>query len=192
MQATPDPSRRVVLSGKIWAAPFRRVVTNSERFDVATAAFVFSEDEHHELSDDEMRVVAYRGRAVSPVTSYLAVEPGVRPSIDGLEEEGLGLVGTGRGGGGSGSGTIGLAKSPVPSFAKLLADDITRCVRTHVATQAWSIDLAIETTSREIVDVEAKQASHAALRTCVVEATWALDLPYADWPARGTYRVTLP
>ena len=31
-------------------------------------------------------VLARRGRAVSPVTSYLAIEPGVRPSTEGLEE----------------------------------------------------------------------------------------------------------
>jgi hypothetical protein len=193
MQATPDPTRRVVLSGKIWAAPFRRVVGNTESFDIATAAFVFSEDEHHDLSEDEMRVVAYRGRAVSPVTSYLAVEPGVRPAVDGLEVGlgNVGLIGRGGGGGGSGMGSLGIARPP-PSFAKLLADDITRCARTHVPTGSWSVELAVETTSLEIVDVEAKQASHPAMRTCLVEATWALDLPLADWPERETYRVTLP
>lgn len=193
MQATPDPTRRVVLSGKVWAAPFRRVVGTTESFDIATAAFVFSEDEHHELSEDEMRVVAYRGRAVSPVTSYLAVEPGVRPAVDGLEIElgNVGLIGRGGGGGGTGHGSIGVA-TPPPSFAKLLADDITRCARTHVPTGSWSVELAVETTSREIVDVEAKQASHPAMRSCLVEATWALDLPLASWPERETYRVTLP
>ena len=37
------------------------------------------------LSESEMMVLAKHGRAVSPVTSYLAVEPGVRPSTEGIE-----------------------------------------------------------------------------------------------------------
>ena len=32
-----------------------------------------------------MMVLARHGRAVSPVTSYLAIEPGVRPSTEGIE-----------------------------------------------------------------------------------------------------------
>ena len=192
MLGAPDPTRRVVLSGKIWAAPFRRVVAHHERFDIATAAFVFSEDEHRDLSEDEMRVVAYRGRAVSPVTSYLAVEPGVRPSIDGLENESFGMGGGGTGYGRGGGIGLGRIPNPPPALAKLLADDVARCARTHVPTQSWSIELAVETTDIEIVDVEAKQASHAGMRACIVEAVWALELPPADWPARETYRVTLP
>ena len=192
MLATPDPTRRVVLSGKLWATPVRRVVTNNERFDIATAAFVFSEDEHHELSPEEMRVVAYRGRAVSPVTSYLATEPGVRPSTDGLEEfglGGLGLVGTGAGGGGAGSGSIGMS---VPTIASLLAKDLERCVQAHVAMGGYQLTLAVETTASEVVDVEAKAASHAPLRECMVEATWALDWAPVAGPSASCIRSRSP
>src|SRR5690606_21207126 len=72
-----DPPARVVVTGKIWAEKLRRVVTSERRFNVATAAFVFSGDDHHDLSEAEMLTVAFMGRAVSPVTSYLATEPGV-------------------------------------------------------------------------------------------------------------------
>ena len=193
MFATADPTRRVLLTGKVWAAPVRRVVTTNEPFDVATAGFVFSEDEHQDLSPDEMRTVAYRGRAVSPVTSYLAVEPGVRPSVDGLEGEevgagfgmgGLGLVGHGAGGGGSGS--------PPPELARLLADAVARCEQAHPAPKGWRVGLAIETTRREIVDVEVKSSTDPALRDCIVEAAWNLELPHEPWPARKTHAVSLP
>ncbi len=40
-----------------------------------------------------MMVLARHGRAVSPVTSYLAIEPGVRPSTEGLNEGELGSIG---------------------------------------------------------------------------------------------------
>ena len=193
MFATQSPTRRVVLTGKVWAAPVRRVITTNEPFDIATAGFVFSEDEHGELSDDEMRTVAYRGRAVSPVTSYLAVEPGVRPSVDGLTGDeigesiglgGLGLVGHGAGGGGYGA--------PAPRLADLLADAVQRCQQTHPAPAGWRVDLSIETTSREIVDIEVTRSTHAPLRDCLVEAAWDLELPDAPWGERTTHTVALP
>lgn len=192
MFATPDPTRRVVLTGKVWAAPLRRVITTSEPFDIATAGFVFSEDEHGELSPDEMRTVAYRGRAVSPVTSYLAVEPGVRPSVDGLEAEGEDVIGLGgmgligRGGGGGGYA------SPLPKIKDLLADAVKRCQQAHPAAKAWHVDLLLETTSREIVDVQVPRSDHAGLRDCLVEAAWALELPASHWPERDTHDLSLP
>ena len=65
-----------------------------KRFTRATAAFVFSHDQHKGLSNAEMMRVAKLGRAVSPVTSYLAIEPGVRPSRAGIERSisGFGVV----------------------------------------------------------------------------------------------------
>lgn len=191
MLATPDPARQIVLAGKIWAAPYRRVVRHEEGFDAATAAFVFSEDEHQELSKEEMLRVAFAGRAVSPVTSYLAVEPGVRPSVAGLEDErgdlgagGFGLSGFGAGGGGAGG-------APLPGFESLLAADVERCARVHAPPSGWSVVLDVETTYREVVDVAVTRATHAGIRECLVEATWALDLPEASWPERDSHSVGL-
>src|SRR6185503_12383532 len=50
------------------------------------SALVFGSPLVWELSEPEMMTLALKGGAVSPVTSYLAIEPGVRPSTDGLEE----------------------------------------------------------------------------------------------------------
>lgn len=98
----------------IWGDKFRRVVTSDVAFSKAAAAWVFSEDDHHDLSREEMLTVAKLGRAVSPVTSYLATEPGVRPSVIGLEE---GLVGTGSGFGMGGLGTSG--KGGMPALTRI-------------------------------------------------------------------------
>lgn len=38
-----------------------------------------------------MLALAFLGRAVSPVTSYLAIEPGVRPSTAGVPGRGEGV-----------------------------------------------------------------------------------------------------
>lgn len=191
MLATPAPTREIVLTGKIWAAPFRRVVRAGGDFDAATAAFVFSEDEHHDLTHDEMMRVALAGRAVSPVTSYLAIEPGVRPSVAGLERDGdaiglggLGLLGHGGGGGGSGA-------AATPTFESLLARDVARCAALHRPPSGWRVALAIETTWQEVADVEARAASHPGMGECLSEAAWALDLPPADWPLRRAHTVDL-
>lgn len=191
MLAVEDPTRSVVITGKIWATPLRRVIRHEPGFDAATAAFVFSEDEHGDLTKEEMLRVAFAGRAVSPVTSYLATEPGVRPSTEGLLGEevgaafglgGLGLVGRGGGGGGTGSS--------LPSLADLLDPAVDRCVAAHRPAAGWRVELELETTRAEIVDVEVKQArGGAGIANCLEEATWALALPEANWPARKTHRV---
>jgi len=191
MIASADPTRRVVVTGKVWARALHRVVEPGERFDVATAAFVFSEDEHHELSKEEMLTVAFKGRAVSPVTSYLATEPGVRPSVDGLLDEigetiglgGMGLVGRGAGGGGRGS--------VLPRLSDLLAGALARCVQVHAPPRGWGLELEVETTGPEIVDVTVTRATHAPLRECVVAAVWALELPAAAWPERDSHTLDL-
>jgi len=86
MLSTTKAPDRVVITGRIWGEPFRRVVNVTDAFSRATAAFVFGEDEYEILRDEEMMRVARLGRAVSPVTSYLAIEPGVRPSTIGLQQ----------------------------------------------------------------------------------------------------------
>src|SRR5262249_18958979 len=102
MIARSDPPNRVTLEGMIWAEPFRRTALASERFGKATAAFVFSEDRYSELDPHEQMTVAMKGQVVSPVTSYIAIEPGTRPSRVGLRMEGGGS------GSGYGSGAGGL------------------------------------------------------------------------------------
>lgn len=67
----PAPDR-VTLTGTLWSDPYRKVIPVGAPFSIATAAFVFGGDEHHDLSEAEQMVVALKGRAVSPVTSYVA------------------------------------------------------------------------------------------------------------------------
>lgn len=189
MIGTPDPAREIVLTGKIWAANFRRVVRHEAGFDAATAAFVFSEDEFEDLSKAEMLKVAFAGRAVSPVTSYLAVEPGVRPSVDGLEREdalgvgGAGLVGFG--GGGGGSGTV------ARDLWALLAAEVTRCQATQRPPAGWRVGLRVETTLHEVADVEVTRATHAGMGACVEAAAWSLELPEGGWKERATHETEL-
>jgi hypothetical protein len=174
MQALPRGVDGVVVEGKLWGDAFRRVVRVNERFSRATAAFVFGEDEHGTLSEAEMMRVALFGKAVSPVTSYLAIEPGVRPSTVGLRRlgggglgaGGLGMRGTGFGGGGS-------VRHP-PDLRAFV--DASACRAEHGESR---VTLEVDTTLDEVVDVRIRGGSTDAFAACMVEAVWDARLSAA-------------
>ena len=185
--------KELTIDGKIWNRRFRQVVRADRGFSRSTAAFVFSEDEFDGLSDEQMMTVAMFGEAVSPVTSYLAVEPGVRPSYDGFED--LGLVGVGGGGGGAGYGGIGLGTVGQLGHAftidELIAEGVDACVDAHQPDPDWSVVLEVETTHDEVVDVRATAGVGGDMRRCVIEAAWALNLTWNFDDERESYVVRL-
>jgi hypothetical protein len=128
-----------------------------------------------------MMVLAKRGQAVSPVASYLAIEPGVRPSTEGLHDEygegSLGLTGIGAGGGGAGEGTIGMGNridkyDPQKFFEELLAKAWAECGGGQDVAS-----LSLENTSCEVVDVFQVQTPNKKKATCLQEAAWKFELP---------------
>jgi hypothetical protein len=179
------------LTGKLWSDPVRLDLASTAPFSAATAAFVFGADLHDQLTDAELRTVALAGRAVSPVTSYLAIEPGVRPSKIGLDEPG---------GGGSGWGTIGYGRYGTigcgvgggylrtEELASLIPTEA--CARKHAPEGPWSVKLSIETTKDEIVDVDVLDGLDP-LAACLVEAAWSVRLPSSFDHTQRTYTVEL-
>lgn len=163
---------QVSIAGTLWSDPIRLQVAPLAAFSRQTAAFVFGADEYHELSSDEMMAVAVMGRAVSPVTSYVAAEPGTRPSTIGLwEPGGFGTIGAGRGGAigyGSGSGALGSR----PDLGALI--DTAACEARVSPAPGWTVVLDVETTKDEIVDVIAGAGD--AMTACIVEAAWRVRL----------------
>lgn len=161
---------RVTLSGVLWSDPVKKQVSVGDAFSRSTAAFVFGEDEYHDLSDAEQLKVAFQGRAVSPVTSYVAYEPGTRPSVIGLRN----TIGHGSGGGSAygGMGGMGVMRR-VPNLASLI--DTTACVAQHKPAAGWKVQLTVETTRDEIVDV-AVTGGAGPLATCLLETTWQVRL----------------
>ncbi len=181
---------RVELTAMIWGERFRRVIDADAAFSRAAAAWVFSEDDHGALSPAEMMTVAMQGRAVSPVTSYLAIEPGVRPSTIGLEREGQGRLG---------SRSVraprvvmGTARTRArPDPAPLLAAGVRACVDRHRPAAGWQLTLELDTSYDEIVDVTTPDA-RAPLAGCLVEAAWAARLTPAFDLGRERFTLTLP
>lgn len=171
----------VVLTGQLWSRPLRHVVRANEAFNRATAGFVFSQDHYYGLSSEEQLKIAMYGRAVSPVTSYLAIEPGVRPSTIGLEAHGLGLGGMMGFGSGSG-GARGHSTAVFPMSA--IRARIERACHKH---GAGIVNLAVDTQDREVADVTASSPL-AALARCAEEAMWSETLPFG---LIGDHRHTL-
>lgn len=166
------------LTGKLWSDPIRIDLAAAPGFSNATAAFVFgSEGQHDHLSAAEQRTVALAARAVSPVTSYLAIEPGVRPSKIGLEGEEIGTAGWGTIGAGS-YGRLGghgvRLRVDRPDLASLVPT--AACLRKHPPAGPWSVRLAVETTRDEIVDIAITRGA-GPLATCLAEAAWSIRLP---------------
>lgn len=170
-EAQPAPDR-VTLTGRLWSDPVKRELTASAQFSIATAAFVFGEDQHQSLSDAEQMTVAMMGHAVSPVTSYVAAEPGVRPSTIGLAR-GFGTIGSGRYGTighgyGSGAGSL----RGEPDWDSMF--DIASCMKSQAPSAPWSVDITMETTRMEVVDVTSD--TPGGMARCLVDAVWAAKL----------------
>jgi hypothetical protein len=164
--------------GQIWTQPVSATLVPDEAGDRLAAALVFGTDVRDQLSEPEMMTLAKLGHAVSPVTSLLAIEPGVRPSTEGLGEDEIGEVFGVGGLGLSGFGEVarGRASAP-PDFAallgKLLAPGWAACGGAGKRAR-----LRVETTRDEVVDVSHVSApGDPSLGRCLAEAAWNVDLP---------------
>jgi hypothetical protein len=168
----------VVVTGELWAQPIKHVLRPDPDAGELWAGLVFGTSLIEELPEADMMVLAMRGKVVSPVTSYLAIEPGVRPSTEGLDEGeafgvgGLGLIGTGFGGGGAGHG-IGRARLDRDAFLRARLREAGEACGVGKAT----LRATLETTLAEVVDVVSVTAGDAVAQTCVSERLWAIELP---------------
>jgi len=169
------------LSGELWSQPFRLTLYPDAKAGKLWSALVFGTEELSKLSEAEMMVLAQRGGAVSPVTSYLAIEPGVRPSTEGLTLDessgGLGLMGSGEGSGsgyGAGSGSLG-GHRPVDLQAfleKQLAAKWAKC-----NGKPGKASVSLDTQYVEVADVRVKvDIPDPGQYDCLNEAAWSLDL----------------
>jgi Mg-chelatase subunit ChlD len=179
------PVSRVDLRGELWASPIHKAVLPDDREGDRWSALIFGSEVLHDLKEADMMELAMRGRAVSPVTSYLAIEPGVRPSTEGLD------WGSGQGFGsgfGRASHRIQVRAGRTPEF------DHQGFLKSALAA-AWSscggggrpVTVTLETTRAEIVDVPSVRSegnANAAALACLEKATWDLLLPRefrSDW-----------
>jgi hypothetical protein len=180
------PTSRVEITGELWSKPLRAIAMPSAEQGKLASALVFGSSLWSALSEDEQMKLALLGGAVSPVTSYLAIEPGVRPSNEGLDwgasghGEGLGL-GQGFGNGHGRLGSSG-ARHTVDKDAWLRAQLLSAMRGCSPSSKGATATL--EATLDEVVDigrVELAPARDAKAEGCVREELWKVALPGATF-----------
>lgn len=168
---------RLLAEGRLWTERVSIAIERDVSREKLWSALVFGSERLHELSEPEMMTLAMKGGAVSPVTSYLAIEPGVRPSTEGLD------WGTGQGFG-FGSGRLGGSHTTV---APLILSTERRDFLRDAIAKDWrrcggrpgGATVELETTLAEIVHVESVTLAdpEPLLERCLTEAVWDLVLP---------------
>ena len=162
------------IEGKLWGTRVAHRLFPAAGEARLWAALVFGSDLLEDLTEPEMMVLARRGRAVSPVTSYLAIEPGVRPSTEGLEERRARVPDVIAGA----AGVLGQPEPPRIDRQKFLEDELGRAWR-DCGHERRASRVVLETTLAEVVDVPAVfvTGTDAVLSHCLEEAAWGIDLP---------------
>jgi len=190
LQIARDPPPWLEVVGELWSRQVRVRVSPDPTESRRWSALVFGSEVMNTLSEKEMMVLALHGRAVSPVTSYLAIEPGVRPSTEGIVEMDTAL-------GSMGEGTIALGN--LGTFARggggfdrlAWLRKALEPARTKCGYSGGTVSVAVETTLDEIVDVPALTADGRGDRACLMEAVWSLELPASFTDEHDTWSVRL-
>lgn len=186
---------RVDLSGELWSRAIHASVTPSAEQNKLAAALVFGSHLWSDLSEPEQMKLAMLGGAVSPVTSYLAIEPGVRPSNEGLD---WGTIGHGSGFGmgqgfGMGHGRLGGSHAQRVDKKTWLSAQL-RHILGMCAPQASEVAATLESTLDEVVEVGAVTLApirDAKGEACVREEIWKLALPTTTFDAQlETHAIT--
>jgi hypothetical protein len=181
---------RLVAVGELWTEPVSATIERDRKGEKLWSALVFGSPVLWDLSEPEMMTLAMKGRAVSPVTSFLAIEPGVRPSTEGIEwtQSGQGFgAGSGRLGGSHTTGRV----RPLDREAFLfeaIAKDWRRC-----GGRPGGASVTLETTVAEIVTVNSVDLveKDVLLERCLREALWDLVLPVSFTEEWETFAISV-
>lgn len=182
-------AKELTIDGLLWSTPTRFRIGAEPAEVRRSAALAFGSSLLSELHPAEMTALAFKGGAVSPVTSYLAIEPGVRPSTDGLE------AGEAAGGFSTKSPSVRMGATSASRRADVDHEALLKSLLAPLAKSCGArggMHVTIETTSVEIVDVTRivhTPARDAAAEACMREAVWKLDLPEAFDVESMTYEV---
>jgi hypothetical protein len=179
------------VKGELWSTPIATVLSSTTDGEKRWAALAIGSPLLRQLKDEEITTLAFKGGAVSPMTSYLAIEPGVRPSTEGLERAGDGYGGGGLGDG-VGLGTIGGWGHAInePDPRKHLRDELARVVATCGGGEVF---VRLETTWSEIVAVDVvPKVANDTFKACVREGAFGLELPSWFHAPFATWSVDVP
>ncbi|PRQ03662.1 hypothetical protein ENSA5_13550 [Enhygromyxa salina] len=192
LQLSSAAGRELSVDGVTWNAPIHHSAKPSAEAGDRWSALVFGSGLVWELSEPEMMTLAMRGGAVSPVTSYLAIEPGVRPSTEGLEAWESGGIGLGLGGGGARGFSVSGCGGPAAFDKQAWLEAELREGWARCGGAGRRAQLQLETHSQELLEVALSQApaDDEGLRACMTQIAWSVELPggFAEFE---TWTVTL-
>jgi Mg-chelatase subunit ChlD len=172
-----------VVSGRLWAKAVSFSVQTAPTFQKTAAALMIG-DSDSDWNSFEMMRLAVVAHAVSPVTSLLAVEPGTRPSTQGLvRSSGLGGGGSGRG---SGASVHRIMSTMVlRSWDDVLPQQRRACLAAHPSAVVFSQFFVLQRGHGEVVDVQPILSDGTALtplQNCFLEAIWSHELTGTEPP----------
>ncbi len=191
-----SPRDPLVARGRLWGRELALPIAVDRSLEAAMPALLFGGTAWADLDDAEQADAARRGGVVSPATSLL-VELDDRPTA---HDEMLGTSGCGcdsggfhRSGSATGTGSIGsrrARRAAEPDRDALLAGALSAPLRACAALHGDApLELVVETTVDEVVDVSASAGGRAPLAACAADAAWALVLPAAFDQPHATFRV---
>jgi len=167
------PTPALEIHGELWSNKTTTLLSTNAAEERLWSALVFGNEVREELTEKEMSIVAVRGHAVSPMTSFLAIEPAVRPSTEGLDDAfGMGF-GSGVGGFGHGGKAVFMKAGSKYDFAKFWREKLLAIA---AKCGGGALHARFETTRDEIVAIDIKSPNEP-LRTCVTSTAWDLELP---------------
>ncbi len=198
-----QPLRRLVLHGERWRCPSFTLVELDPALsaDLGRNAYVWGESGFESdaveevLPPSELREqLAKAGDWISSARSFLAVPSGASasakedPPDEGIEGGVVGGVSGGTISCGIGPQQVGPQPDRAAELTRLLQAATASCPRQGASTP---LQVRVEATGDEIVEVEVTGAASTAQAACVREATWALRLPpLFDNGRRALYTVT--
>jgi hypothetical protein len=181
--------RSIRLEGELWSRPVAHELAPDAQKTKLWSALVFGTEHLYDLTDAEMMTLAMQGGAVSPVTSYLAIEPGVRPSTEGLEAREAGSHRT-RAPKVRMGATMVSGRAPWIDVKAWLHDQLG-LAWSHCGGAPNTASVDFETTYAEVVSVErvTQVVSDPLLERCLTEAVYSLVLPVQFEHERATWSV---
>lgn len=177
--------------GELWSTPVATLLSSTTDGEKRWAALAIGSPLLPALKDDEITALAFKGGAVSPMTSYLAIEPGVRPSTEGLDwnSVGTGAMGFGDGIGMGAIGGLGHG-SKDPDWLGHLRYELARVAATCGGGEVF---VRLETTWSEIVAVDVvPKIANDTYKACVREGAFGLELPSWFQAPFATWGVDVP
>ncbi|HEY1546241.1 MAG TPA: vWA domain-containing protein [Kofleriaceae bacterium] len=166
------------ISGRVWGHEIDRQISPSDAHAVQLARELVTES----LDDNLQAEVNVAARAVDSAWSLFATwgQGGYANRVEvGI---GTGVFGCGCGGSG-GTGRYGTSGTILVTTPDSLQTQLERATR-QCAIPDGGVDVALELTGDEIVDVQANHALEP-VKTCVIEAVWATNVITGDKEHRG-------